>query len=189
MMSFPPRAYPRSKAADNFLAEQVVVPCTLSCLSTLWIPLDALTQAWASFGAQATSAPALTATGMAFLALSWETSALHHRTCAYQDRQRGLGRSAVRDLGQSMQDLTHATRHWSQVVLWLERQALDERSPAEDLEQVRELLRQVLSQQQRVWTLMQEVQEDLLSYGQHSAEGPGHIRERSPSEDREEGTR
>jgi hypothetical protein len=158
-------------------------------LSTAWMPLDALVQEWATFGAQATDAPALTATGMAFLALSWETSALHHRTRAYQHQQRGLRRSAVRDLGQAMQDLTHATKHWSQVVLWLERLANDERSPAEDLEPVRELMRQVLSQQQRVWTLMQQVQEDLLAYGQHGAEGPGHQSECIPSEDREEGTR
>jgi hypothetical protein len=153
------------------------------------MPLDALIQAWVDFGAQAAAAPALTATGMAFLALSWETSALHHRTRAHQDRQRGLRRAAVRDLVLSMQDLSHAIRHWSQVALWLERQALDERQPLEDLEPVRILLRQVLSQQQRIWTLIQEVQEDLLSYGQRGAEGPGHLRERSPSGDREEGTR
>jgi hypothetical protein len=141
-------------------------------LSTFWVPLDETIQAWASFGAQANSAPALTATGMAFLALSWETSALHHRTKAYQAQQRGLRRSSVRGLGQSMQDLSHATTHWSQAALWLERQALDEHYPADDLEPVRELMRQVLSQQRRVWTLMQEAQEDLLAYGQQRDEGP-----------------
>jgi hypothetical protein len=189
MMSLPPGAYTRSKATDSSLVEQVVVPCTLSCLSTLWIPLDALTQEWATFGSRATSAPALTATGMAFLALSWETNALHHRTWAHQDRQRGLGRSAVRDLGESMQDLSQAISHWSQAALWLERLANDERSPANDLEATRVLMSQVLSQQQRIWTLMQEVQEDLLAYGQHVAEGPGRMRERSPSGDREEDCR
>jgi hypothetical protein len=65
MMSFPLRAHPRSKTAADALAEQVVVPWTRSGLSTLWIPMDALTQAWATFGVQATSAPALAATGMA----------------------------------------------------------------------------------------------------------------------------
>ena len=155
-------------------------------VSTAWMPLDALIREWATFGARATSAPSLTATGMAFLALSWETSALHHRTWAHQDQQRGRSRSAMRDLGQSMQDLGHATRHWSQAALWLECLANDERQPVEDLEPVRILLRQVLSQQQRVWTLMQEVQEDLLAYGQHVAEGPGRVSERRPSGDREE---
>src|SRR5229473_3477819 len=106
-------------------------------LSTFWVPLDETIQAWASFGAHATSAPALTATGTAFLALSWETSALHHRTKAYQAQQRGLRRSSVRGLGQSMQDLSHATNHWSQAALWLERLADDERYPADDLEPVR----------------------------------------------------
>jgi len=151
-------------------------------LSTSWVPPDEMIQAWASFGARATSAPALTATDMAFLALSWETSALHHRTWAHQDRQRGRSRSAVRDLGQSMQDL-------SQAALWLERQALDEHQPVEDLDALCLLLHQVQQQQQRVWTLMQEVQEDLLAYGQPVAEGPGHLRDCNPSEEREEGTR
>jgi hypothetical protein len=155
-------------------------------VSTAWMPLDALIQTWADFGAQAAAAPALTATGMAFLALSWETNALHRRTWAHQDQQRGLRRTAVHDLGQSMQDLSQAIRHWSQAALWLERLANDERQPVEDLEPVRILLRQVLSQQQRIWTLMQEVQEDLLAYGQHVAEGPGRVSERRPSGDREE---
>jgi hypothetical protein len=150
-------------------------------LSTSWVPLDETIQVWASFGARATSAPALSATGIAFLALSWETSALHHRTWAYQDRQRGRSRSAARDLGQSMQDLSLAIRHWSQ--------AFDEHHPVEDLEPVRALLSQVLSQQQRIWMLMQEVQEDLLAYGQHGAQGPGHLRDCSPGEDREEDCR
>jgi hypothetical protein len=135
------------------------------------MPLDALIQEWADFGAQAAAAPALTATGMAFLALSWETSALHHRIWAYQDRQRGLGRSAVRDLGQSMQDLSHAIRHWSQVVLWLERLANNEQQPVEDLDALRILMQHTMEQQQRVWALLQGVQEDLLAYGQHHAAG------------------
>jgi hypothetical protein len=140
-------------------------------LSTFWVPLDETIQAWATFGAQATGAPALTATGMAFLALAWETSALHHRTLAHQDRQRGRSRSAVRDLGQSMQDLSHATKHWSQAALWLERQALDEHQPVEDLDAIRTLMQHTMEQQQRVWALLQDVQEDLLAYGQHHAAG------------------
>jgi hypothetical protein len=110
-------------------------PTTPTALSTAWMPLDVFIQAWATFSAQATSAPVLTATGMAFLALSCETSALHHRTWAYQ------------------------------------------------------LLLQVQQQRQRLWTLMQELQEDLLAYGQHGAEGLGHLRECSPSGNREEGIR
>jgi hypothetical protein len=158
-------------------------------LSTFWVPLDETIQAWATFGAQVTSASALTATGMAFLALSWETSALHHRTWAYKDQQRGLRRSAVRGLGQTMQDLSHATTHWNQAALWLERLANDEHYPADDLEPVRALMRQVLSQQQRVWTLMQEVQGDLLAYGQPVAEEPVRAGACSASKDQEEGAR
>jgi hypothetical protein len=155
-------------------------------MSTAWMPLDALIQEWAAFGAQAAATPALIATGMAFLALSWETSALHHRTWAYQDRRRGFGRSAVRDLGQTMQDLSHAIGHWSQAALWLERQALDERQPMEDLDALRLLLHQVLGQQQRVWARMQEVQEDLLTYGQQPAKRLGRVGEHSASDDPKE---
>jgi len=85
-----------------------------------------------------------------------------------------------------MQDLSHATNHWSQAALWLERLANDERYPADDLEPVRELMRQALSQQRRVWTLMQEVQEDLLAYGQQRAEGPVQASEHNPGDDRKE---
>jgi hypothetical protein len=158
-------------------------------LSTFWVPLDEITQAWATFGARAMVAPALTATGMAFLALAWETSALHHRTWAYQDQQRGLRRSVVLRLGQAMQDLSHATNYWSQAALWLERLANDERQPDDDLEPVCELLRQVLLQQQRVWMLMQEVQEDLLAYGLPVAKGLGCMSEHSSGKDRKEDTR
>jgi hypothetical protein len=140
-------------------------------LSTFWVPLDETIQAWATFSAQATGAPALTATGMAFLALSWETSALHHRTWAHQHQQRGLRRSAVRRLGKSMQDLSHATRHWSQAALWLERLANDEHQPVEDLGAIRSLMQHTMEQQQRVWALLQDVQADLLAYGQHHAAG------------------
>ena len=160
---------PMTNQRDTLFPSPLHPPTAPIALSTAWIPLDALVQEWATFGTQATDAPTLTATGMAFLALSWEMSALHHRTWAYQDQQRGLRRSAVRWLGQTMQDLTHATKHWSQVVLWLERLALDEHQQVEDLDAIRSLMQRTLEQQQRVWTLMQQVQEDLLVYGQQPA--------------------
>jgi hypothetical protein len=42
--------------------------------SMLWVPPDEVRQAWATFGAEALSAPALLATATAFRALSWETT-------------------------------------------------------------------------------------------------------------------
>jgi len=87
----------------------------------LWIPLDEVRQAWASFGAEALSCPALLATSNAFLALSWETSALRHHRLAGQAQQRGLSQEAARWLSQAVQDLAEAVRDWCSVLLWLER--------------------------------------------------------------------
>src|SRR5258706_3305861 len=55
-----------------------------------WIPLDEVRQAWANFGAEALSYPALLATSNAFLALSWETSALRHHGMAHHAQQGGF---------------------------------------------------------------------------------------------------
>src|SRR5258706_11675472 len=90
------------------------LPALSSPSPLLWIPLDGVRRAWAGFGAEALSFPAL-------LALSWETSALRHHCMAYQARQRGLSQEAARWLDQAVQDLDEAVRDWRCVLLWLER--------------------------------------------------------------------
>ena len=129
--------------------------------------LDALATAWADFGSEmAASSLALTATGTAFIALSWEASALRHHTWACQERCQCRTRNAARWYGQAMEDLTEASRQWSRVVMWLEKLANDDQqcSP-HTLECTRGLIAQAMAQQQRLWQLTQEVQQNLLAVG------------------------
>ena len=147
--------------------------------TTSWMPLDELASTWADFGSEnAASSLALTATGTAFIALSWEASALRHHTWACQDYCQCRTRNAARWYGQAMEDLTEASRQWSRVVMWLEKLANDEQqcSPA-ILEHTRSLIGQAMAQQQRLWQLTQEVQQNLLAVGGgrdgHSPRHPG----------------
>ena len=128
----------------------------------LWIPLDEVRQAWASFGAEALSCPALVATSTAFLALSWETSALRHHRMTCQAKQRGLSQEAVRWLSQVVQDLDESVRDWRCVLLWLERLTSSDTPQAcsEPLEQVRALSEQAAAQQQRLQHLVGQVRHE-----------------------------
>ena len=131
------------------------------------MPLDEFATTWAEFGSEnATSSLALTATGTAFIALSWEASTLRHHTWACQEYCQCRTRNAARWYGQAMEDLTEASRQWSRVVMWLEKLANDEQqcSPA-ILERTRDLISQAMAQQQRLWHLTQEVQQHLLAVG------------------------
>ena len=135
--------------------------------TTSWIPLDELATTWADFGSEtAASSLALTATGTAFIALSWEASALRHHTWACQEYCQCRTHNATRWYGQAMEDLTEASRQWSRVVMWLEKLANDEQqcSPS-TLERTRNLIGQAMAQQQRLWQLTQEVQQNLLAVG------------------------
>ena len=121
----------------------------------LWIPPDEVRQDWASFGAEALSCPALVATSTAFLALSWETSALRNHGTACQAQQRGLSQEAARWLDRAVQDLDEAVRDWRCVLLWLERL-----TTSEPLEQVRALSEQAAAQQQRLRHLVGQVRHE-----------------------------
>jgi hypothetical protein len=127
--------------------------------SLLWVPLDEVRQAWASFGAEALSCPALLATSTAFAALSWETSALWHHRTACQAQQCGLFQEAARWLDQTVQDLDEAVRNWRGVLLWLERLGTQQ-TRTEALEQVHTLSEQAAAQQQRLWHLIGLVQQE-----------------------------
>jgi hypothetical protein len=135
--------------------------------TTSWMPLDAFATTWANFGSEnAASSLALTATGTAFIALSWEASALRHHTWACQEYAQCRTRNASRWYGQAMEDLTEASRQWSRVVMWLEKLANDEQQCSPSLlERVRSLISQAMAQQRRLWQLTQEVQQHLLAVG------------------------
>ena len=141
-------------------------PSSLSSVppSTLWVPLDEFTQTWADFGKEVTpSAPALTATGTAFLALSWEASALRQHTWAWEHRRQGRTRNAAYGYGRVIEGLSEASRQWNRVVKWLEQFANDQSCEPSDLEHVRPLIGQAVEQQRRLWALTQEVQQELLA--------------------------
>jgi hypothetical protein len=147
--------------------------------TTSWMPLDEFATTWADFGSQnAASSLALTATGTAFIALSWEASALRHHTWACQEYCLCRTRNATRWYGQAMEDLIGASRQWSRVVMWLEKLANDEQQCSPHiLERVRGLISQAIAQQQRLWHLTQEVQQHLLAVG--GERGGHHPRQQS----------
>lgn len=148
------------------------VPLASPSSPLLWVPPDEVRQAWASFGAEALSAPALLATSGAFAALSWETSALEHHRMAYHAYQRGFPQAAAaRWLEQVGLDLDEAVRNWRCALLWLERLTAqsDRRQACTDpVEQVPVLSRQAVAQQQRLRHLLGQVQ-----YEQGACAGDG----------------
>ena len=159
-LSFPSRS-------GSSLFQPSVSPSRSSSPTTSWMPLDEFATTWANFGSEtAASSLALTATGTAFIALSWEASALRHHTWACQEYCQCRTRNATRWYGQAMEDLTEASRQWSRVVMWLEKLANDEQQCNPSiLERTRDLIGQAMAQQQRLWHLTQEVQQNLLAVG------------------------
>src|SRR5260370_1833930 len=106
-LSFPSRP-------GNFLFQSSVPPSRSSSPTTFWMPLDEFATTWANFGSEtAASSLALTATGTAFIALSWEATPLRHHTWACQDYCQCRTRNATRWDGQTMEELTEASRQWS----------------------------------------------------------------------------
>jgi hypothetical protein len=163
----PPEQLSFPSQPGSSLFRSSVYPSRSSSPTTFWMPLDEFATTWADFGSEtAASSLALTATGTAFLALSWEASALRHHTWACQDYCQCRTRNATRWYGQAMEGLTEASRQWSRVVMWLEKLANDEQQCSPSiLERTRGLIGQAMAQQQRLWQLTQEVQQNLLAVG------------------------
>src|SRR5258706_13280615 len=130
----------------------------LSTLSTLWVPLHEVRQAWAVFGKEALTTSALMATGTAFGGLYWEAHALQHSTWAAQERERGRGHQVVFWLSRAVQDLDCALDQWQQVLSWLDLAGNDHRQQdPESLEMIRFLMAQVQWHQGRRYALHQQV--------------------------------
>ncbi|HJT58441.1 MAG TPA: hypothetical protein VJ761_18185 [Ktedonobacteraceae bacterium] len=131
----------------------------------LWIPLDELRQAWASFGAEALSAPALLATSTAFRALSWEASALHYHGLAAQVWERGgrFQQAAAPWLDGVLVDLGQAVRDWHSVQGWLERLATprtSQHTAPESSGQLHALAEQVTATQERLRHLLEQIRQE-----------------------------
>jgi hypothetical protein len=123
------------------------------------MPLHGIAQAWAAFGAEATSPAAFQATGTAFLALAFEASALrHYASSDARSIREGSSPSLAYTQGieHAMADLNEASQQWNSVLLWLD--SLARETPA-TVEQFASL---VLTQQQRVLLLILRVQREYL---------------------------
>jgi len=130
----------------------------LSTLSTLWVPLHEVRQAWAAFGTEALTTSALIATSTAFGGLYWEAHALQHSTWAVQERERGRWHQVVFWLSRAVQDLDCALDRWQQVLSWLDLAGNDSRQQdPESLQTIRTLMAQVRWHQGRRRALHQQV--------------------------------
>jgi hypothetical protein len=134
-------------------------------MSTLWVPLEATIEQWADFGKEAITAPALVATGTAFYALSWETSALRHYTLAIQERERGdrRRRKVAYWLERAMQDLDCAIDQWNQVLSWLHQAGNHEQMDPTSQDVMRSLREEANEQQERRRALHRRVQQELAA--------------------------
>jgi hypothetical protein len=132
-------------------------------VSTLWVPLEATIGQWADFGHEAITATALVATGTAFYALSWETSALRHYILACQERECGHERSVARWLERAMQDLDCAIDQWYQVLSWLHQAGHDEQQDPTSLDTIQSLKSEVDEHQARRRALHRQVQQELVT--------------------------
>ena len=140
----------------------------LSTLSTLWVPLHEVRQAWAAFGQEALTTSALMATSTAFGGLYWETHALQHSTRAAQERERGRWHQTVFWLSRAIQDLDCALDQWRQVLSWLDLAGNDHRQQdPESLEMIRTLMAQVQWHQGRRRALHQQVLRGYIEARQH----------------------
>ena len=136
----------------------------LSTLSTLWVPLHEVRQAWTAFGQEALTTSALMATSTALSGLYWETHALQHHTWAVDERERGRGHRVVFWLSRAVQDLDCALDQWQQALSWLDLAGNDHRQQdPESLEMVRTLMAQVQWHQSRRRALHQQVLREYIT--------------------------
>ena len=130
----------------------------LSTLSSLWVPLHEVRQAWAAFSQDALTTSALMAASTAFGGLYWEAHALQHCTWAADERERARWHRVVFWLSRAVQDLDCELDRRQQVLSWLDLAGNDHRQQdPESLETIRTLMAQVQWHQGRRRALHQQV--------------------------------
>src|SRR5260370_19595047 len=162
--------FPRSAQAQQDTSASASVSSfpDLSTLSTLWVPLHEVRQAWAAFGKEALTTSALMATSTAFGGLYWEAYALQHSTWALQERERERWHQVVFWLSRAVQDLDCALDQWQQVFRWLDLAGNDHRQQdPETLQMIRSLMAQVQWHQCRRRALHQQVLSEYSTARQH----------------------
>jgi hypothetical protein len=134
------------------------------CIYPEWMPLDEIAQAWATFGAEATSPVAFQATGGAFLALAFESSAHWHYASAVPPNGSGSRPSFAhtQSIEHAIADLDEAHQQWNSVLLWLDALAHEARQQGELLASVGQFSCLVREQQRRVLSLILRVQQEYL---------------------------
>jgi len=140
----------------------------LAPLSTLWVPLHEVRQAWAAFGKEALTTSALMASSTAFGGLFWEAHALQHSQWASQERERERWHQVVFWLSRAVQDLDCALDQWQQVQRMLDLAGNDHRQQdPESLQMIRSLMAQVQWHQGRRRLLHQQVLSEYIEAKQH----------------------
>jgi len=156
-----------------------------SSLNAPWMALDALIEQWGSFGKEATTAAATTATSKAFAALTEERTALRHYTLASKQQWWNGGASWSEMFTEhecAIHALTQAAAHWFDVAYALECHvatcAQDDETTQQDLHA---LLVQALEQRLRVWTIAHHLlQERVARYQYYRAADVVTLREEMP---------
>ena len=129
-------------------------------LSTAWMPLDGLIQRWSALGAeQAITAPALHAVGMAFCALSRETTARAYYTSAWHVSEDG----DLTELEHALEELLQARQYWTDAMLSLELLLLDTDEEPAFQDSLHTLLVEVMEQRARVALLIHQTQQEQLA--------------------------
>lgn len=142
-----------------------------SPLSSAWMPLDGLIQQWGTFGSeQASTAPALHAAGMAFCALSCETTARTYYTAAWHTAED----ADLTDLEHALEELLSARQYWTDAMLSLELLLLDPHEEQTSQESLRPLLVEVMEQRGRVALLVHQTQQEQMA----AYRGAGQQRQR-----------
>jgi hypothetical protein len=141
-------------APDGLLSEQAALP-SLSSLSTLWLPPDALAQTWGYLAADVPIAPIFFVCALAFQGLASEASALHHYHQGPHPR-----RGRARYLLHTARELVEACRSWDGVVDWLTGRP-GQHLPLEDSVRA-SLLKEVREQVARLWLLQGQVHTELV---------------------------
>lgn len=170
-------------------------PCTISSCQDRpvpWMPLDGLVELWASFGKQAGTAAATTATSEAFAAIAEEREALH----AYNRLDKPQHTGQVHQTYQLnrheyiLAALYKAATHWFNTAcaleVYLEHGSIDEEGTT--LEQdLHTLIGHVLEERERVWYItLAIIREQVQSYRiRHSCiePSPAIVRDGGPQGD------
>ena len=148
--------------------EEAISRSMLPPLSTYWVPLHEFRDQWAAFGRTIPDFPlALSATGHAFFALSYERRAHQH----FARLPQAGARLSLTDYWQHFEstckqverDLHDAAHHWSRAAFCLD-QLLAHPLTCEECALVRTHSRAARWQQERLWALLDEVQRDIATW-------------------------